>query len=60
MKIENLTEREDGSATAVLVDMTPEEINYLLQEGFLVMLKRYLEQHEKDMSIPALCKEKGK
>lgn len=58
MKIENLTEREDGSATALLVDLTTEEVNYLLQEGFLVMLKRYLDEHERNMKIPALCKEK--
>lgn len=58
MKIENLTEREDGSATALLVDLTTEEVNYLLQEGFLVMLKRYLDEHERNMKIPVLCKEK--
>jgi len=47
MKVDNLVEHEDGSAT-LTVDMTPEETQIVVEIGLLKLLKDYMEKKNAD------------
>jgi ribosome biogenesis SPOUT family RNA methylase Rps3 len=58
MRVVTIKEHEDGSADVELQDMTPEEMNLILQEGFISLLKKAIEYHKEQEKLPALLKEK--
>jgi len=47
MKVDNLVEHEDGSAT-LTVDMTPEEMQLVVEVGLLKLLTDYMEKENAD------------
>jgi len=58
MKVGEIEELEDGSANIQLEDISKEELQLLVQEGFVALLRKALDQFEKEKTIPALFKEK--
>jgi hypothetical protein len=59
MKVQEIKEHEDGSATVLIEEMTPEEVQVLIQEGFKAMLMRYIAEMEEDNKKAALFKPKS-
>jgi hypothetical protein len=58
MKIEEMIEHEDGSAT-LNIDATKEEIAMLVEAGLIALLKKHIEQMEKECPVgSAYLKEK--
>lgn len=55
MKVINLTENEDGSAT-VNLDLSQEEAQALLQMGFIQLLEEAIERDKHQRRIPALLR----
>jgi len=47
MKVSNLVEHEDGSAT-LTIDMTPEEMQIVVEVGLLKLLTDYMERENAD------------
>jgi len=47
MKVTDLTENEDGSAT-MKVDMTAEEIQIVVEVGLLKLITNYMEREKND------------
>jgi ribosome biogenesis SPOUT family RNA methylase Rps3 len=58
MIVKTITEHEDGSADVELQDMTPEEMQLIMQEGFISLLKKAIEYQKEQEKLPALLKEK--
>jgi ribosome biogenesis SPOUT family RNA methylase Rps3 len=56
MIVENIEEHEDGSATVILTEITQEEQRLLISEGFLSLLRKYLEQEEEKNKTAALLR----
>ena len=57
MIVETVEEHEDGSATVVLTEISAEEQRLLISEGFLSLLKKYIEQEEEESkNIPAILR----
>lgn len=59
MKVHEIKEHEDGSATVLLEEITPEEVQLLIQEGFKAMLMRYIQEMEEEHKKAALFKPKS-
>jgi hypothetical protein len=57
MNVKEVMEHEDGTATVELTDISPEMLNLLVQEGFIALLKKYIDQEEKAAKTAALLKE---
>lgn len=57
MKITEIIELEEGSAE-VQLELTQEEAQYLMQEGFVTLLKRAIKEEKRKRKIPALLREK--
>lgn len=53
MKLLNITENEDGSATANL-DLTKDEAQYLMQKGFVMLLEEAIKEDKSRRRYPAL------
>lgn len=51
-------ENEDGSVDIQLENLSPRFTQMLLQEGLIVVMKRYLDNLEEEKRIPALLKGK--
>jgi ribosome biogenesis SPOUT family RNA methylase Rps3 len=58
MIVTTIKEHEDGSADVELQDMTPEEMQLIMQEGFISLLKKAIEYQKEQEKLPALLKEK--
>jgi ribosome biogenesis SPOUT family RNA methylase Rps3 len=58
MIVKTITEHEDGSADVELQDMTPEEMQLIMQEGFISLMKKAIEYQKEQEKLPALLKEK--
>jgi ribosome biogenesis SPOUT family RNA methylase Rps3 len=58
MIVKTITEHEDGSADVELQDMTPEEMQLIMQEGFISLMKKAIIYQEEQNKLPALLKEK--
>jgi hypothetical protein len=58
MRVVTVKEHEDGSADVELQDISPEEVQLLMQEGFISLLRKAIEHAEENKKIPALLKEK--
>lgn len=58
MKVVTIKENEDGSADVELQDITAQEMNALVQEGFISLLKKAITYAEENKKLPALLKEK--
>lgn len=58
MKVVTIKEHEDGSADVELQDMSPEEMQLIMQEGFISLLKKAIIYQEEQNKLPALLKEK--
>jgi ribosome biogenesis SPOUT family RNA methylase Rps3 len=58
MIVKTIKEHEDGSADVELQDMTPEEMQLIMQEGFISLLKKAIEYQKEQEKLPALLKEK--
>lgn len=56
MDIELIKENEDGSADVMLSNIEPRMMQLLLQEGFVSLLTKALDQAEQEKRIPALLK----
>jgi hypothetical protein len=56
MKIQSLIEREDGGADVVLTDITPFELEALVQAGFVAMLERYAKEEQEKKKLPMLLR----
>lgn len=56
MKLNNLEEHEDGSAT-INLDLTVEEAQTLMQMGFVQLLEGAIEAEKKRRRIPAIFQE---
>ena len=56
MIVENIEEHADGSATVILTEITQEEQRLLISEGFLSLLRKYLEQEEEKNKTAALLR----
>ncbi len=56
MKIQSLIEREDGGADVVLTDITPFELEALVQAGFVAMLERYAKEEQEKKKVPMLLR----
>lgn len=59
MKVEEVQEHEDGSATVELSDISKEELQMLIQEGFIAILKRSIEEEQKKRQTAALFQPKN-
>lgn len=59
MKVQEVKEHEDGSATVLIEEMTPQEVQVLIQEGFKAMLLRYIDEMEEENKKAALFKPKS-
>jgi hypothetical protein len=46
MKVDWVTENEDGSADIMLSDISPEELRVMVQEGLISILKKELDRLE--------------
>ncbi|CAB4139394.1 hypothetical protein UFOVP336_41 [uncultured Caudovirales phage] len=57
MKVLNITENDDGSST-VNLDLTQEEAQYLLEQGFITLLEKAVTEEKLRRRVPALFKEK--
>lgn len=55
MIVENVVENEDGSADLDL-HLDKDEVTLLIQEGFITLIKRYIEDEEVKKRVPALLK----
>ena len=55
MIVENVVENEDGSADIDL-HLNKEEVTLLIQEGFITLIKKYVEDQEVQKRVPALLK----
>jgi hypothetical protein len=58
MKVVTVKEHEDGSADVELQDMSPEEVQLIMQEGFISLLRKAIERQNEQDKLPALLKEK--
>ncbi len=58
MIVKTIKEHEDGSADVELQDMSPEEMQLIMQEGFISLLKKAIAYQEEQNKLPALLKEK--
>lgn len=58
MKVLNITENDDGSST-VNLDLTQEEAQYLLEQGFITLLEKAVTEEKLRRRVPALFKEKA-
>jgi ribosome biogenesis SPOUT family RNA methylase Rps3 len=56
MIVEHVEEHEDGSATVTLTEITKEEQRLLISEGFLSLLRKYLDQEEEKNKTAALLR----
>lgn len=59
MKVKEITEHADGSATVLIEEMTQEEAQLLIQEGFKAILMRYIQEMEEEHKKAALFKPKS-
>lgn len=57
MIVDNIVEYDDGSAMVQLNNITKEELQMLVQEGMIALLKRLVEEEKVKSKIPALLKE---
>jgi ribosome biogenesis SPOUT family RNA methylase Rps3 len=58
MIVTTIKEHEDGSADVELQDISPEEMQLIMQEGFISLLKKAIEYQKERDKLPALLKEK--
>lgn len=58
MRVVTVKENEDGSADVELQDISPEEVQLLMQEGFISLLRKAIEHAKEKNKLPALLKEK--
>lgn len=58
MRLNNLVEHEDGSAT-VNLDLTLEEAQALMEAGFIKLLEDYIERDKQQRRKPALLQPKA-
>ena len=58
MKVLNITENDDGSST-VNLDLSQEEAQYLLEQGFITLLEKAVTEEKLRRRVPALFKEKA-
>lgn len=56
MKIQSLIERDDGGADVVLTEITPSEVEALIQAGFVAMLERYAKEEQEKKKVPMLLR----
>ncbi len=56
MIVEKIEEHEDGSATVTLTEISKEEQRLLISEGFLSLLRKYLDQEEEKSKTAALLR----
>lgn len=56
MKVTTIIEHEDGGADIMLEDVTPAEVELLVQTGFNQLLKEYVERVEAQRKIPAILR----
>lgn len=56
MKVDNVVEHEDGTATLELSDISQEELQFLVEEGFKSLISKRLAEDAEQRKIPALCK----
>lgn len=56
MKVATIIEHEDGGADVMLEDVTPKELELLVQAGFNQLLQEYIERMEAKRRIPAILR----
>jgi hypothetical protein len=56
MKVTTIIEHEDGGADVMLEDITPREMEALVQAGFAQLLKEYADQLEAKRKVPAILR----
>lgn len=56
MKVSTIIEHDDGGADVMLEDVTPQEMELLVQAGFTQLLKEYIERMEERRKIPAILR----
>ncbi len=59
MKIQSLIERDGGGADVVLTDITPFELEALVQAGFVAMLERYAKEEQEKRKVPMLLRKEA-
>ncbi len=56
MKIQSLIERDDGGADLVITDITPYEVQLLMEKGFVTILEEYAKDLENSKKVPTLLR----
>ena len=56
MKIQSLIEREDGGADMVVTDITPYEVQLLMEKGFVALLEEYAKDLAEAKKVPTLLR----
>jgi hypothetical protein len=56
MKVKAIIERDDGGADVVIEELTPYELSVLVEQGFITLIERYIDEQEKRKKIPAILK----
>jgi hypothetical protein len=59
LKIQSLIERDGGGADVVLTDITPFELEALVQAGFVAMLERYAKEEQEKRKVPMLLRKEA-
>ena len=56
MKVTTIIEHEDGGADVMLEDVTPKEMELLVQTGFNQLMQEYIERMEAKRKIPVILR----